>query len=74
MKRITIDIYENENEDGVLRGFTEIKCKELHLMYSCTTTFQGMQSNYDGDDERYMDQVKLCSKIAALANSLIQIG
>ena len=72
MKRITIDIY--ENEDGVLRGFSEIKCKDLHLMYSCTTTFQCMQSNYDGDDEKYMDQVKLWSKKAALANSLIQIG
>ena len=64
MKRIVIDIYDKEN--GILNGMTEINSKDLGLIYSNTMEFHGLQSNYDGDDERYIEQMDICHKITKL--------
>lgn len=71
MKKIVIDIYDKEN--GILNGMTEINSKELGLIYSNTIEFHGLQSNYDGDDERYIEQMEICSKIVELVKQLENI-
>ena len=72
MKRIVIDIYDKEN--GTLNGMTEINSKDLGLIYSNTMEFHGLQSNYDGDDERYIEQMDICHKITKLVKELSDIS
>lgn len=72
MKRIVIDIYDKEN--GILNGMTEINSKDLGLIYSNTMEFHGLQSNYDGDDERYIEQMDICHKITKLVKELSDIS
>ena len=72
MKRIVIDIYDKEN--GILNGMTEINSKDLGLIYSNTMEFHGLQSNYDGDDERYIEQIDICHKITKLVKELSDIS
>ena len=72
MKRIVIDIYDKEN--GILNGMTEIHSKDLGLIYSNTMVFHGLQSNYDGDDERYIEQMDICHKITKLVKELSDIS
>ena len=72
MKRIVIDIFDKEN--GKLNGMTEINSKDLGLIYSNTMEFHGLQSNYDGDDERYIEQMDICHKITKLVNELSDIS
>ena len=72
MKRIGIDIYDKEN--GILNGMTEINSKDLGLIYSNTMEFHGLQSNYDGDDERYIEQMDICHKITKLVKELSDIS
>ena len=72
MKRIVIDIYDKEN--GILNGMTEINSKDLGLIYSNTIEFHGLQSNYDGDDERYIEQMDICHKITKLVKELSDIS
>ena len=72
MKRIVIDIFDKEN--GKLNGMTEINSKDLGLIYSNTMEFHGLQSNYDGDDERYIEQMDICHKITKLVKELSDIS
>ena len=72
MKRIVIDIYDKEN--GILNGMTEINSKDLGLIYSNTMEFHGLQSNYEGDDERYIEQMDICHKITKLVKELSDIS
>lgn len=72
MKRIVIDIYDKEN--GHLNGMIEINSEELCLTYSDIIGFHGLQSNYDGDDERYIEQMEICSKIVELVKQLENIS
>ena len=72
MKRIVIDIYDKEN--GILNGMTEINSEDLGLIYSNTMVFHGLQSNYDGDDERYIEQMDICHKITKLVKELSDIS
>lgn len=72
MKRIVIDIYDKEN--GILNGMTEINSEDLGLIYSNTMEFHGLQSNYDGDDERYIEQMDICHKITKLVKELSDIS
>lgn len=72
MKRIVIEIYDKEN--GILNGMTEINSKDLGLIYSNTMEFHGLQSNYDGDDERYIEQMDICHKITKLVKELSDIS
>ena len=72
MKRIVIDIYDKDN--GILNGMTEINSKDLGLIYSNTMEFHGLQSNYDGDDERYIEQMDICHKITKLVKELSDIS
>ena len=72
MKRIVIDIYDKEN--GILNGMTEINSKDLGLIYSNTMEFHGLQSNYDGDNERYIEQMDICHKITKLVKELSDIS
>ena len=72
MKRIVIDIYDKEN--GILNGMTEINSKDLGLIYSNTMEFHGLQSNYDGDDERYIEQMDICHKVTKLVKELSDIS
>ena len=72
MKKIVIDIYDKEN--GILNGMTEINSKDLGLIYSNTMEFHGLQSNYDGDDERYIEQMDICHKITKLVKELSDIS
>ena len=72
MTRIVIEIYDKEN--GILNGMTEINSKDLGLIYSNTMEFHGLQSNYDGDDERYIEQMDICHKITKLVKELSDIS
>ena len=72
MKRIVIYIYDKES--GILNGMTEINSKDLGLIYSNTMEFHGLQSNYDGDDERYIEQMDICHKITKLVKELSDIS
>lgn len=72
MKRIAIDIYDETN--GHLNGMIEINSEELCLTYSDVIGFHGLQSNYDGDDERYIEQMEICSKIVKLVKQLENIS
>ena len=72
MKRIVIDIYDKEN--GILNGMTEINSEDLGLIYSNTMEFHGLQSNYHGDDERYIEQMDICHKITKLVKELSDIS
>lgn len=72
MKRIVIDIYDETN--GHLNGMIEINSEELCLTYSDIIGFHGLQSNYDGDDERYIEQMGICSKIVELVKQLENIS
>ena len=72
MKRIVIDMYDETN--GILNGMTEINSKDLGLIYSNTMEFHGLQSNYDGDDERYIEQMDICHKITKLVKELSDIS
>lgn len=72
MKRIVIDIYDETN--GHLNGMIEINSEELCLTYSDIIGFHGLQSNYDGDDERYIEQMEICSKIVELVKQLENIS
>jgi hypothetical protein len=72
MKRIAIDIYDETN--GHLNGMIEINSEELCLTYSDIIGFHGLQSNYDGDDERYIEQMEICSKIVELVKQLENIS
>ena len=72
MKSIVIEIYDKEN--GILNGMTEINSKDLGLIYSNTMEFHGLQSNYDGDDERYIEQMDICHKITKLVKELSDIS
>ena len=72
MKRIVIDIYDKEN--GILNGMTEINSEDLGLIYSNTMEFHGLQSNYDGDNERYIEQMDICHKITKLVKELSDIS
>ena len=72
MKRIVIDIYDKEN--GILNGMTEINSEDLGLIYSNTMEFHGLQSSYDGVDERYIEQMDICHKITKLVKELSDIS
>ena len=72
MKRIVIDIF--GEEDGHLRGMTEINSDELCLIYADIGSLHGLQSSYDGDDERHIEQMKICSQIVNLAKKLEEIS
>lgn len=72
MKRIAIDVYDETN--GHLNGMIEINSEELCLTYSDIIGFHGLQSNYDGDDERYIEQMEICSKIVELVKQLENIS
>lgn len=72
MKRIVIDMYDETN--GHLNGMIEINSKDLGLIYSNTMEFHGLQSNYDGDDERYIEQMDICHKITKLVKELSDIS
>lgn len=72
MKRIVIDMYDETN--GHLNGMIEINSEELCLTYSDIIGFHGLQSNYDGDDERYIEQMEICSKIVELVKQLENIS
>lgn len=72
MKRIAINIYDETN--GHLNGMIEINSEELCLTYSDIIGFHGLQSNYDGDDERHIEQMEICSKIVELVKQLENIS
>ena len=48
MKRVIIEIY----DEGIFSGMTEINSEELCITYVSTPSYHGLQSQYDGDDDR----------------------
>ena len=70
MKRIKIELY----DEGMFKDMTEINSEELCITYVHTPIYQGLQSEYDGDDDRYVEQMKICSEIIKLVNRLNEIS
>ena len=50
MKEIIIELH----DEGILSGLTEINSKDLCITYASTPSFHGLQSNYEGNDDRYI--------------------
>lgn len=67
MKRIEIELY----HEGM---FTEINSKELCITYIHTPMYKGLQSEYNEDDDRYVEQMKICSEITRLVKRLDEIS
>lgn len=67
MKRIEIELY----HEGM---FTEINSKELSITYIHAPMHEGLQSEYDGNDDRYVEQMKICSEITRLVKRLDEIS
>ena len=70
MKKIIIELH----DEGIFSGMTEINSEELCITYSSIPVCHGLQSNYDGDDDRYIEQMKICSEITKLAKRLNEIS
>ncbi len=70
MKRVMIEMY----DEGIFSGMTEINSEDLCITYASTPVFSGLQSSYDGDDDRYIEQMKICSQITKLVNRLNEIS
>lgn len=67
MKRIEIELY----HEGM---FTEINSKELCITYIHAPMHEGLQSEYNEDDDRYIEQMKICSEITRLVKRLDEIS
>ena len=70
MKRVEIELY----DEGMFKDMTEINSEELRITYVHTPIYHGLQSEYDGDDNRYVEQMKICSEITRLVNRLNEIS
>lgn len=70
MKKIKIELCDK----GIFSGMTEINSEELCITYVSTPSYHGLQSQYDGDDDRYIEQMKICSQITKLVNRLNEIS
>jgi hypothetical protein len=72
MKRIVIDMY--DETDGHLNEMIVINSEELCLNYSDIINLHGLQSMYDGNDERHIKQMDICHKITKLVKELSDIS
>ena len=66
--------YSNYETNGHLNGMIEINSEELCLTYSDIIGFHGLQSRYEGDDERHIKQMDICHKITKLVKELSDIS
>lgn len=70
MKTIEIELYDKEK----FLGMVELNSKDLGITYVSMPCQHGLQSNYDGDDDRYVEQMQICSEIVKLVKRLDEIS
>lgn len=71
--KIIINLF--DEEDKLLNGLSEINSDDLCISYSNIDCYgHGLQSNHEEPDEKYYNQIKLCSEIIKLTKKLKSIS
>jgi len=68
MKRLTIDIF--EQEDRELKGLVDINSDELCVTYANTDRMHGLQCNFEGDTKEYLEIQNILEEMTTLAKKL----
>lgn len=71
MKKITIEIF--EDKDGKLKDLIDIESNDLCITYANTPTMHGLQCNFDGDTEEFLEVEKTLVGISNLVRKLNKI-
>lgn len=71
MKKITIEIF--EDNDGKLKDLIGIESDELCITYANIPTTHGLQCNFEGDTQEFLEVEKTLLEISNLVRKLNRI-